>query len=507
MGRVQYAVKNIAFGYVGNITSTVMGFVLRTVFILKLNETLLGINGLYTGVLAMLSLAELGIGTALNFSLYAPVARKDYEKIKSYMMFYKKAYRIIAAVIAVIGVALIPFLKYIIKNPGNYGMQELTIYYLIFLFNTVSTYFVAYKYSLVNAEQKNYIQTNVMTLTKLVTTLLQIIVLLVSSNFLLYLLTQAAVELAQKIIVNEYLNRRYPYLKEKNVIPLSKEETKEIAEKTKALVYHKVGDAARLQTDSIIISSFIQVVAVGRVDNYNMVINSISGFVNIIFNSVISGLGNLVATESREKQYEIFKIYRFAANWIYGLSAIGFFLLLTPLVEILWGEQWILSDMVVGLILIDYYFKGDRIVLSNFKTAAGVFEEDKWLAVVQGAANLVISIVLVQIIGLPGVYIGTILSGLIANIVRPVIIYRVCFEKKVGEYFIDTVKQLIIVSVIAVVLYFAKDMIMRENSIITFGIMATAVIMVYNVIYLGLFIRTNEVTYLWKLVKSKFVKR
>ena len=211
MGRVQHAVKNIAFGYVGNITSTVLGFVLRTVFIQKLDETLLGINGLYTGVLTMLSLAELGIGTALNFSLYAPVANKDYEKIKSYMQFYKKAYRTIALVITVIGIGLIPFLKFFIKNPGDYGINELTGYYLIFLFNTVSTYFVAYKYSLVNAEQKNYIQTNVLTITKFATTVLQIIVLLITSNFLLYLLTAAAVELIQKIYVNYYLNCHLNY--------------------------------------------------------------------------------------------------------------------------------------------------------------------------------------------------------------------------------------------------------------------------------------------------------
>ena len=182
MGRIQHAVKNILFGYLGNLTSTVLGFVLRTVFILKLDATLLGINGLYTGVLTMLSLAELGIGTALNYSLYAPVARNDYEKIKSYMLLYKKAYRAIAGVVTVIGLLLVPFLKYIIKNPGNYEIEELTIYYLIFLFNTVSTYFVSYKYSLVNAQQKNYIQTNVLTLTKLVTVVLQLIVLLLTSN-------------------------------------------------------------------------------------------------------------------------------------------------------------------------------------------------------------------------------------------------------------------------------------------------------------------------------------
>ena len=503
MGRIQYAVKNIAFGYIGNITSTILGFVLRTVFIMKLDETLLGVNGLYTGILTMLSLAELGIGTALNYSLYAPVAKGDIEKIKSYMLFYKKAYLAIAGVVTAIGIILIPFLKYFIKNPGDYGIRELTVYYLIFLFNTVSTYFVAYKYSLVNAQQKNYIQTNALTLTKLATTVSQIIVLLATANFLFYLLTAAVVELIQKIYVNHYLNRLYPYLKEKNVKPLKKEETQVVKDKTRALVYHKVGDVARLQTDSIIISSLIQVSLVGVVDNYTMVINSISGFVNIIFNSVISSFGNLIATESEEKQYEMFNIYRFAANWVYGLSAIGFYVLLTPLVYLWLGEEWLLGNIVVALILVDYYFKGDRIVLSNFKTAAGVFEEDKYLALIQGVVNLVISIVLVQFMGLAGIYVGTIVSGLIANVTKPFIIYRVCFKKGAGEYFLDTARKLLVLAVTLAIVLFVSKFLLQQITMLSFALTGVMIILVYNVLFLLCFGRTKELRYLLDLVKKR----
>ena len=151
MGRVQSAAKNIAFGYIGNLTTQLLGFILRTVFISYLGDTLNGINDLYTGILSVLSLAELGVGTALNYSLYGPVARKDYEKIKSYMQLYKKAYRVIGLVIAVIGLAISPFLPYLVKQPQGVSVRDLTLYYFIFLFNTVSTYFVAYKYSLAYA--------------------------------------------------------------------------------------------------------------------------------------------------------------------------------------------------------------------------------------------------------------------------------------------------------------------------------------------------------------------
>lgn len=507
MGRVQSAAKNIAFGYIGNLVTQLLGFVLRTVFIAYLGNTLTGINDLYTGILSVLSMAELGVGTALNYSLYGPVARKDYEKIKSYMQLYRKAYRTIGLVIALIGLAVSPFLPYLVKQPEGVTLRDLTLYYFIFLFNTVSSYFVAYKYSLVNAEQKNYIQTNIITITKMITVGLQIIVIIATQNFYLYLLTAAFVELMQKLFVSRYLNRRYPYLLDRNVARLSKEETGEIVKKTKALVFHKVGDVARLQTDSMIISAFINVTLVSFVGNYNMVLTSVSNFVNIIFNSVLSGFGNLIATESKEKQYSIFKVYRFFACWIYGFSGVGFFLLLTPFIMLWQGRESVLGVSVIACILIDYYLKGDRIVLSNFKTAAGVFEQDKYLALIQGAVNLVISIALVQKIGLVGVYVGTVISGLIANITKPFIIYKVCFDKSVKAYFLDSVRYLAALGGILVILAGVKRAVMPEVTMVSFVVMFLITCVVFNGIFLLLFGKTQEFSYLWGLVEKKLRRK
>lgn len=503
MGRVKYATKNIAFGWIGNIATLLLGAWLRQVFIARLGDTLLGVNDYYTSILTVLSLAELGIGTAFNYSLYGPVARNDVEKIKSYMFLYKKAYRVIACVIAVIGVAAAPFLKYLIKDPGSNSWRDLTIYYFIFLFNTVSTYFVAYKYSLVNAQQKNYIQTNIITVTKAVTVTLQIAGLLVFSDFYLYLLTSAAVELLQKIFVSFYLNKLYPYLRDKKAERLSKDEVGGIVSQTKALIFHKVGDMARLQTDTAIIGAFIDVTTVGFVGTYNYVISSVSNFVNIIFNSVLSGFGNLIATESKEKQYLMFRVYRFFACWIYGFSAIGFYLLLSPLIQLWVGEERILPNLVIGCIMIDYYFKGERIVLSNYKTAAGVFEQDKYLALIQGAVNLVISIALVQKIGLVGIYIGTIISGLIANITKPFIIYKVCFGKNAAVYFRDSVKYIGVNLAALLLLLFLKKVWMTSVTVPLFMGMAVVITLIFNGLFLLVFGRCEEFAYVRSLLAGK----
>lgn len=492
------------FGYLSNAVTGVLGIALQKIFIIKLGETLLGVNSTYTSILSVLSLAELGLGTAVNFSLYGPVARGDKETVKAYMQFYKKAYRIIALVIACVGLALVPFLRFIIRDPvGIDSNADLIGYYLIFLFNTVSSYFVAYKYSLPNAEQKNYIQSNVLTITKIATVLTQIALLLLVPNFYLYLLAAAAIELIQKIFANAYLNRKYPLLKEKNVRKLTAKEFSDIKKKTGALVCHKVGDAARLQTDSIIITSFINVTMSGYVDNYNKVINLIANFVNVIFNSVISSFGNLIATESNEKQYEMFRVYRFFASWIYGFSSVGFFLLLTPFITWYYGDRFALSAAVVGAILIDFYFKGERVVLSNYKTAAGVFEQDKFLPLIQGAVNLVLSIVLVQRIGLLGVYIGTIVSGLIANIIRPVIIYRACFNRKADSYFYDAFRYIGASILALAICALAGDAVLSSVSLLRMIVMAVIVTVVYNGIFLLFFGRTFEFKYLYGILKTR----
>ena len=246
----------------------------------------------------------------------------------------------------------------------------------------------------------------------------------------------------------------------------------------------------------------------GVVDNYNMVISTVSNFVNIIFNSVISSFGNLIATESKEKQYSMFRVYRFFASWIYGFSCVGFLVLLTPLIRLWLGDRWILTSAAVYCILIDYYFKGDRIVLSNYKTAAGVFEPDKYLALIQGAVNLVISIVLVQTsLGITGVYIGTIVSGLIANITKPVIIYGTCFDKKAYGYFLDTAKYLTSMVFVLILCQFISTKVIATLTIPSFLLMAVIITVIFNGLYFLLYGRSEEFKYIRDKVIEKIANR
>ena len=246
------------------------------------------------------------------------------------------------------------------------------------------------------------------------------------------------------------------------------------------------------------------VVWVGLIGTYKMIVNSVSGYVNLIFNSVISSFGNLIATESREKQFQLFLVYRFFAIWVYGFSAVGFFLLLSPLVELYVGADRVLATSIIAWYLTDYFFKGERVVLSNFKTAAGVFEQDKYLSILQGIVNLVLSIALVFKIGLAGVFIGTVVSGLIANITKPIIIYRVCFEKSAVSYFQESIKYLLVIGAALAVLIPLQNLLMPQVTIAKFALMIVIITVVFNGIFLIVFGRTEEFKYLYGMVKGRW---
>ena len=296
MGRIEKMQKNIFWGAFSNIVIMLLSFASRTVFIYNLSTTELGVNGVFSNILTILSFAELGIGTAMNFSLYGLVAKKDINRIKSLMHFYKKAYRIIAAIVGVLGLCLVPFLPYIAK--GTQGVDHLYAIYFLYLFNTVASYFVSYKYSLSNAEQKNYVFTNINLVFNIICTCTQMIVVIAFKSFLIYCSVGAVVQLIQNITTNIYMNKMYPYLKDKDVEPVSKEELAPVIKNVKALIISKIGSICVNQTDNLIISMAINVTVVGVISNYLTLTRNVGQFLNLVFNSGTASFGNLIATES-----------------------------------------------------------------------------------------------------------------------------------------------------------------------------------------------------------------
>lgn len=501
MNRIEKMQKNIFWGAFSNVVIMLLSFVSRTVFIYNLSATELGVNGVFSNILTILSFTELGIGTAMNYSLYGLVAKKDTKKIKSLMYFYKKAYMVIAGIVAFLGIVLIPFLPYIAK--GTEGVDNLYAIYFLYLFNTVASYFVSYKYSLSNAEQKNYIFTNINLVFNIICTCTQMLSVIIFKNFFIYCLVGAIVQLIQNITTTIYMNKLYPFLKEKDVEPISKEDLAPIVKNVKALIISKIGSICVNQTDNLIISMAINVTVVGIISNYLTLTRNVSQFLNLVFNAGTASFGNLIATEGKEKQYKMFCAFRFLAFWSYGFASIALLVLMTPFVSLLWGAENTIGFAVIFWICINYYFAGHRICVYNVKVAGGLFNQDKFLAFATAIVNLVVSIIGAKYFGPAGVYFGTFVTGLIETFVRPQIIYKNLFDVDVKHYYIDGIKYFITVVAAAVICYWLRTITMPEINIIGFIINMAIVVIIPNFIFFVFFGRREEFAYLKKIVMDK----
>lgn len=488
--RTAYVKKNILYSYISTIIVSVFSFISRTVFIYTLGVGYLGVSGLFTNVLGILSFSELGIGTAINFSLYKPIAEKKDDKIKSLLHLYKMAYRVIAAVVTVVGSLLFPFLKYLLNT--DIAMSEINIFYLIFLFNTISSYFVSYKTSYISAIQKNYIVTNTNTIGLTVTNFVQIIVLLMGGKYLAYLLAAAVVGLLQKIVTVIYLNYKYPILVEKDIVPLDKETKDDIWKNVRAMIFHKIGDVTVNQTDNIIISSLISTAAVGLVSNYIILSTLVSNFTGAIFASNTASIGNLIAKETQLKQKEIFEVYDFLSYWVYGFVLVAFITLSQPFITLWLGKSFLVDDLTMILFFVSKYLEGLCVVTHNFKAAGGKFNEDKWVPFAQAIINLSVSVIAVKLIGLPGIYIGTIAQRLLVNYMRPHIVYKYVLEADEREYFERFFGWILLLTCITMLMRIISRAVLTEVTILRFVIVTILTIVIPNIIIILFCYRTKE---------------
>ena len=494
MSRTTNLIKNTVYGVAGKLANLLFAFLSRTVFIYYLGDTFLGINGLYTEVLSVLSFAELGFGSALLYAMYAPIARKDHEKIVQLLDFYKKAYRVIAVVIAVLGASLIPFLQYIVKGAQGITLGQLRLYYVIFLFNTVVNYFVSYKYSYVNAQQQNYIVTTFDSIVNIVTVVVQVTVILLFRDFLVYLLAQSAVLLLSRIVAALYLNNRFPVLKEKPEQPLPREERDGIFREVKALAVHQFASAAVHSTDNIIISSMsgMGVVAVGLVSNYNLFINNVIAFVTVLLNNSAFGFGNLVAEGNTDHFHSTFREMSFLVFWIYGFCCIAFFVLIPPCITLWIGAEKLIDSMSLFLIVMNCFLLGHATLYNSARVAKGDFGKDKWISFIQAIVNLVVSIVTAKKMGLVGVYIGTIVSRLIVTVMRPYATYRFLFGKSALEYYCQLILYGSVAILAGFVTYTLCSSFLQNVTIGNFVLAMVVVTVVPNLVFAVLFARSTE---------------
>lgn len=425
---------NTSVAFLAQAAAILMGFFTRVVFTRTLSEGYVGINGLFTDILNILSLSELGVGTAITYALYGPIARKDYEKQKTLMRLFRLFYRMTAGIVLAAGLLLIPFLNLLMKNRPD--VDHLVLIYLLYLTNSVISYLLIYKKTLVDAHQMSYITVLYHNGFLVLQDVCQIVILLWTKNFILFLTVAVLCTITGNICMSRKADRMFPYLKEPCKEHLPEEEKQDIIKNIKAMMMHKIGTVVVSNTDNLLISSFVGVISAGIYSNYFLVIGSIRQILEQAMQGVAASVGNLGETEEKEKIHTIFKEMFFLGQWLYGLAGICLLELLNPFVELAFGKKYLFEFSVVLILCINFFLNGTRKAILIFKESMGLFWYDRYKAVVEAILNLVISIVLVLHFGVAGVFLGTISSTVLTSLwVEPYILYKYRFERSPVRFF------------------------------------------------------------------------
>lgn len=499
--RTENAVKNIYFNLLTQIAIILLGFFSRKVFIDNLGIEYLGINGLLTNVLSMLSLVEGGIGVSIIYSLYKPIAEGNKNEVIALVQLYKRLYGILSITVLLLSMVLYPFIDIFIKDGAK--IPYLFLVYDIFVAKNVISYLNAHKWSLINADQKGYVLAKYNLVFNIITTILKIIILKATKNYVLFLIVDIVVFTVQNIWNGKIVNNRYPYIKTKTKYSIEKQTRKNIVNNVKALFLHNIGGYCVFGTDNILISACINLSTVGLYSNYTMIITQLSSLLNPIFNSIGDSIGNLIATESKEKQYHIFSIIYLINFWIYSMAVIFLYNLLEPFINWWLGKGLILDRFTFLIILINFYITGLRNSASVFRNKAGIFTPDRYMPLVESLINLVSSLILVRYLGLAGIFIGTTISSISIPLWIPAkIVYNRIFNKSVFNYVSRYICYIVVTVICGVITTILCGNISFRNELVNLILKGLICVIVPNIIYILIFFKSKEFQYLLSSLKG-----
>ena len=505
MSRVKNSLRNLAASFAGEMITILFKFINRTVFIQFLGKQYLGITGLFTNVLSMLSLVELGLGSAITYNLYKPILDEDKKQIILLMNFYKKAYRVIGLLIGVLGIILLPFLPRIIKD--DISFINVNFLFLMYLMETVSSYlFFAYKGTLIRAHQKEYIITVIGYFISIVRSIVQIIFIAVFRNFTLYVAILVISSIVRNLIVAAKADKMYPYIKRSTKDKLPKEEMKEIFRNCYALFIYKVNGVVLNATDNIVLSAYIGLETVGIYSNYLLIVSAIKNILNKFYSAITASIGNLHASGNVEQEHLVFKAVNFFTVCVYGLAAVGTFVVGNMFIKFWIGNEFVLPQSFTALIAMEIYIFGLQKNLATFRTSMGLFQQAKYRPLFGIIINLGVSLALINYVGIYAVVIGTIVAGLTTYMwYDPYIIYKHVFQKSVKEYFFKNIKFFCLVTAVAVISYSITSIIPGETIVNILVSSIICVIVMFLSIYL-LYRNTPEYKYLINIIEKLFTK-
>ncbi len=498
--RTKKSLLNLATGLMGQMLALLASLMLRVVMSRCMETAYLGLSGLFTNILSMLSLVELGVGPAITFSLYKPLAERDTEKTKSLMRLYQKAYRSIGCAVLLLGFLFTPVYPHLIKDAA--GVSQLNIIYWLYVLNTGISYFYSYKGSLIIADQNQYIKNIGHYIAYVLMHAMQAIILITTRNYIIFLICQVLFTAAENIVLSHVADRMYPFLKEREIKPLLKADTEPIVRNIRAMLCHNIGNMVVNSTDNILVSRFLGLTVSGIYSNYAMILLAVRNILARAFDAVLASVGNLNAEGEKGKIRTVFDRLFFLAFWLFGLCAICLMCLMQPFIRWVFGEAFLLDNLTLMMLVLSFYVTGMRSVLYVMRAAAGLYHRDWAKPIAEAIVNLVASIWLMQRFGIAGVFMGTIVSAaLVGTWVEAYIVCKDVLEVKLRSYFVQYGQYALIAAATAFLVYGLVNR-MPDGGFVWLALKGIVTVATVNSIYAAVYLKSEEFVYFRRLASG-----
>ena len=445
--RTEFATLNTSIALAIQPFSVIIGFINRTIFVSILGVTYLGLSSYLTSIVSILSLAELGIGEAMSYALYSPLVREEHGKINAFMILFKKLYRIIGVSIFVFGGILSLFLPNLIKD---YTINsELYWIFFLFIFNSGSSYFFAYKRTLLYVDQRNYVMNLLNFGLNTLRVFLQIAVIIFTQNFIFYLLIETILNIIGNVIMSYIVDRLYNYLFNKEITPINQEEKEKFIRNIKGNTLGSIGEKIVFQTDSILMAKFINLAAIGIYGNYTYVLGFVSMIVNTVMGSITSSIGNLIHSEDTtlEAKISFLKKYQFIAFSLIYFASIGYLLFVHPFIIIWLGENLSFNQWTEIVIVINFFLTAYRQPNLVLISVHGLSYEQNKKVIAEILLNIFLSLyfLIVLDLGVAGILLGTIGSTLLTcTWYEPYSVFKYGLKTSSKNYFRTMVQHFIL---------------------------------------------------------------
>lgn len=504
MNRSKLSIKNATFGLLSQALILIGQFIVQTIFIKKLSVSYLGANGLFTNLISFLSFAELGIGSAITFSLYKPIAEKNYKKINGIMILFRKIYQTIGIFILITGIGVSFFINSLVKS--GQSIPNLQFLFILYLLGTVISYFFTYTRTLLIANQVGYIDSINQLVFKGLQYTIQIFFLIIIAKYSIYLIISIFVNLLSNLSITNQAYKKFPYLTLSGKDKVDPNTLNEMKHNIFGTISNKIGEIVVFGTDNILISKFIGLSTVGIYSNYTLIINGLTSVLNQGFNAVIASLGSLGVYSSKERQESILYDYLYIVSLITYVVSSTFFTLVQPFISFWFGEKIIFANWIVLLIVINFIFTQIRQATLGFISALGLFWPMRYKSLIEALVNLAMSLLFIWKfnMGVSGVLIGTLCSTIFINIWwEPLVLFRYGFKKHPLKYFGKYFKYMFVILITQVFIY-KYNYILRASSLLEFVLLGIIFCFLYMVIFVIIFLRTEENLYFFKKIIKKF---